>query len=67
MLTDDFLKGKVTDFMIDNIIDIATSQFHKQVTTIILLTPAMQRFLVVTSTVVTPDGVFAKFTEREKA
>jgi len=66
-LTDDFLKGLVTDFMIDHVIEMAIIQLHKHYTTIILLTPAMQRFLDVHSTIVVQDKVLAKYTEREKA
>ena len=66
-LTDDFHNGKVTDFMIDHVTDVAISQFHKKVTSIILLTPAMQRFLEVNSTVTTDKKAYARYTEREKA
>ena len=66
-MTDDFLKGLVTDFMIDHVIEMAIVQLHKHITTIILLTPAMQRFLDVHSTIVVQDKVLAKYTEREKA
>ena len=66
-LTDDFHNGKVTDFMIDHVTDVAISQFHKKVTSIILLTPAMQRFLGVNSTVTTDKKAYARYTEREKA
>ena len=66
-LTDDFMKGLVTDFMIDHVIEMAVIQLHKHFTTIILLTPAMQRFLDVHSTIVVQDKVLAKYTERKKA
>ena len=66
-LTDDFLDGRVTDFMIDHITDTAIMQLHKHITNIILLTPAMQRFIFINSTVVTDNSVHSKFTERERA
>jgi len=65
-LTDDFLKGLVTDFLIDHVIEVAITQLHKHFTTIILLTPAMQRFLHVHSTVVMDDKVLSKYTQRER-
>ena len=57
----------ITDFLINNTIDIAISQFHKHVTNIILLTPAMHRFLFINSTVSYGSRVLSKFTERQKA
>ena len=66
-LTDNYLKGTITDFVIDHTIDIAISQLHKHITNIILLTPAMQRFLDVNSHVVTQNNTVPKYTEREKA
>ena len=66
-LTDDFLDGRVTDFMIDHITNTAIIQLHKHITNIILLTPAMQRFIFINSTVVTDNSVHFKFTERERA
>ena len=66
-LTDDYLKGLVTDFMIDRTIEVAIIQLHKHFTTIILLTPAMQRFLHVHSTIVVQDKVLSRYSERERA
>ena len=66
-LTGDFLNGLITDFLINNTIDIAISQFHKHVTNIILLTPAMHRSLFINSTVTYGSRVLSKFTERQKA
>ena len=66
-LTGDFLDGRVTDFMIDHITDTAIIQLHKHITDIILLTPAMQIFKFINSTVVTDNSVHFKFTERERA
>ena len=57
----------ITNFMIDHITDTAIIQLHKHITNIILLTPAMQRFIFINSTVVTDNSVHFKFTERERA
>ena len=53
--------------MIDHITDTAIIQLHKHITNIVLLTPVMQRFMFVNSTVVTDNSVHFKFTERERA
>ena len=45
----------------------AVSSGGLDITNIILLTPAMQRFIFINSTVVTDNSVHFKFTERERA
>ena len=64
MITDDYLKGEINDFKINNLIGTMMNQYHEQMIRIIYLTTTFDRFIFINQR--TSYGK-AIFNEREKS
>ena len=63
LITDEYTAGNINDTFIDNILKIAKSQYHEQVTIIIFLTPTFAHYLFVNER--NAHGM-QRFSERER-